>query len=145
MTTATDELRKLLDERGVEWTYADGTVSFADNGRWYHAWAYNDGAMCVSMGYLTPEQAIAATLGNSRAGYHGYEQAAIEAWESIKAWNSRAEHTCKFVSSKGSDYPPVCSACGYELGIYDCEWFEDGTYGYDGNYCPNCGCKVVGE
>lgn len=59
--------------------------------------------------------------------------------------NSRAERTCKFVSSKGSDYPPVCSACGYELGIYDCEWFDDGTYGYEQNYCPNCGCKVVGE
>lgn len=59
--------------------------------------------------------------------------------------NARAERTCKFVSNKGSDYPPACSVCGYELGIYDCEWFEDGTYGYDGNYCPNCGCKVVGE
>ena len=55
------------------------------------------------------------------------------------------ERTCKFVSSKGSDYPPVCSACGYELGIYDCEWFEDGTYGYGGNYCPNCGARRVGE
>lgn len=62
-----------------------------------------------------------------------------------EVWNSRAERTCKFVSSKGSDYPPVCSACGYELGIYDCEWFEDGTYGYDGNYCPKCGARVVGR
>ena len=49
---------------------------------------------------------------------------------------------CEFVSSKGSDYPPVCSACGYELGIYDCEWYEDGTYGYERNYCPNCGKAV---
>lgn len=65
--------------------------------------------------------------------------------EAIAAWNSRAERTCKFVSSKGSDYPPVCSACGYELGIYDCEWFEDGTYGYSGNYCQNCGAQVVIE
>ena len=24
--------------------------------------------------------------------------------------NARVERTCKFVSSKGSDYPPVCSA-----------------------------------
>lgn len=61
--TATEKLRAMLDERGVEWTYADGTVSFSDGERWFHAWAYNDGAMCVSMGYLTPEQAIAATLG----------------------------------------------------------------------------------
>ena len=62
--------------------------------------------------------------------------------EAIKAWNTRAERTCKFVSSKGSDYPPVCSACGYELGIYDCAWYEDGTYGYERNYCPNCGRRV---
>ena len=63
--------------------------------------------------------------------------------EAIAAWNTRAERTCKFVSSKGSDYPPVCSECGYELGIYDCAWYEGGTYGYERNYCPNCGAKVV--
>ena len=65
--------------------------------------------------------------------------------EAISAWNTRAElgsGTCEFVSSKGADYTPVCSACGYKLGIYDCEWFEDGTYGYSGNYCPNCGKAV---
>lgn len=67
--TATDELRRLLDERGVEWTYADGTVSFANNGHWCHAWAYSDNAMCVSMGYFTPEQAIAATLGSGTCEY----------------------------------------------------------------------------
>lgn len=42
--------------------------------------------------HQTAEQAIAAW--NSRADYHGYEQAAIEAWEIIKAWNSRAERPC---------------------------------------------------
>ena len=61
--TATDELRRLLDERGVEWTYGDGTVSYASDGRWFHAWAYSDDTMCVSMGYLTPAQAVEATLG----------------------------------------------------------------------------------
>lgn len=67
--------------------------------------------------------------------------------EAVKKENAYAtlntERTCKFISSKGSDYPPVCNACGYELSIYDCEWFEDGTYGYDKNYCPNCGAKVM--
>ena len=38
----------------------------------------------------TEAEAIAAW--NTRVDYHGYEQAAIEAWESIKAWNARAEH-----------------------------------------------------
>lgn len=63
--------------------------------------------------------------------------------EAIEAWNTRAERTCKFVSSRGADYPPACSECGYELGIYDCDWLDDGTYRYNGNYCLNCGRKVV--
>ena len=141
--SATDELRRMLDERGVPYETNDDMG--ASETRWNGFTAYQLTPNAKLVMHPTPEQAIAATLGNSRADYHGYEQAAIEAWESIKAWNSRAERTCEFISSKGSDYPPVCSACGYELGIYDCEWFEDGTYGYGGNYCPNCGCKVVGE
>lgn len=69
-------------------------------------------------------------------------------WEKVTSveieWHTFVkQRTCKFVSSRGPDYPPACSACGYELGIYDCEWFEDGTYGYDGNYCKNCGAQVV--
>ena len=72
----------------------------------------------------------------------GYKRFYTEA-EAIAAWNARTERTCEFVSSKGSDRPPVCSACGYELDIYDCDWFEDGAYGYGGNYCPNCGARVV--
>ena len=41
-------------------------------------------------GYGTEAEAIAAW--NARADYHGYEQAAIEAWKSIKSWNTRAEN-----------------------------------------------------
>ena len=43
---------------------------------------------CVTMSaFITEAEAIAAW--NTRADYHGYEQAAIEAWESIKEWNTR--------------------------------------------------------
>lgn len=71
MTSATEKLRRLLDERGVEWTACDGehvretcwdymgelTAAFAefDNGTTKFAcdtWCF------------TPEQAIVATLGN---------------------------------------------------------------------------------
>lgn len=64
----TYELRARLDKLGVEWTYANGTVRFNDGRRWFRAWAYNDDLLCVSMGYLTPEQAIAATVGNADYG-----------------------------------------------------------------------------
>ena len=51
------------------------------------------------------EKAIAAW--NTRADYHGYEQAAIEAWESIKAWNTRAE-------LGGGN----CARCAEDMGRY---------------------------
>ena len=75
MTSATDnrttELRKLLDERGVEYEKVDG---------WWTSWE-TDGATslpgvvyCEDLGdgleirwyTITPEQAIAATLGSER-------------------------------------------------------------------------------
>lgn len=56
----------------------------------------------------------------------------------IAAWNARAERTCEFVDDSDSEpSPPKCSACGYDPGIYECAWYEDGTYGYERNYCPN--------
>ena len=86
---------------------------------------------CSSIGgYDTEAEAIDAW--NSRADYYGYEQAAIEAWESIKAWNSRAERTCHSERSDGWE----CSECGF-LDAYTTADFI--------NYCPNCGCKVVSE
>ena len=77
---------------------------------------------------------------NSRADYHGYEQAAIEAWESIKAWNSRAERTCK-QEERGwgteGDHARVWLTCGHDCMVPTVQDLP--------NYCPNCGCKVVGE
>ena len=70
--TATEELRRMLDERGVEWhgdiaTYwggADAVESlFADN------------ALDVSLYAISPEQAIEATLGRETCeveSMHGY-------------------------------------------------------------------------
>ena len=113
MTSVTERLRALLDERGVEWTYEYGTVSYASDGRWFHAWAYNDGVMCVSMGYLTPEQAVAATLGPGTC-HAVFEVDAMSENERIGEF--------------------VCSECG--------ETFGDG-HGEFPRYCPNCGRKVV--
>ena len=69
--TATDELRSLLDERGVEWEQSP-------QGGWYTTeWTGRYGkcnamewkpTLTVMMPNLTPEQAIAATLG--KQGYY---------------------------------------------------------------------------
>ena len=112
--SATERLRALLDERGVKWTY-DGTVSFSDGKHWFHAWAYNDGAMCVSMGYLTPEQAIEATLGRG-------ECEKLPSDGITRCFVRRYGYEREFGYWK-------CSACG-------CECFEGARY------CMGCGRKV---
>lgn len=111
--TATDRLRALLDERGVEWwnetdphpqnvTVArlDGRVAF------FHENANGTVGYSIHNSYdLTPEQAVEATLG--RGTCHARND----------------EDTC------GHD---VCSGCGFV-------WPDD----YSINYCPNCGRRVI--
>jgi hypothetical protein len=108
----------------------------------------------------TPEQAIAATLG---AEYHRYEQAAIEAWESIKAWNARATHgtlTAEQVRELiaphlharptfdfgrhgavwRADFQAIADELNAELGSGTCELaYGEDDEGYDGWYCQSCG------
>lgn len=51
--------------------------------------------------------------------------------------------TCEFVDdSDRESSPPKCNSCGYDPGIYECAWLDDGTYEYERNYCPNCGKAV---
>ena len=122
--SATDELRRLLDERGIRWKRVRGHKS---NGTSWHdrygsyveavqeyAWdggEFPEGKMVVRRGpaYMTPEQAVAATLG---AG------------------------TCRRVRGHRSyrtqgGYRIECSECGYGLA--------DRRY----RYCPNCGRRIV--
>lgn len=80
---------------------------------------------CASATGFEQTEAEAIAAWNTRVDYHGYEQAAIEAWESIKAWNSRAERTCK--NENG-----YCTKCGALM--YDAP-----------NYCPNCEARRVDE
>jgi hypothetical protein len=63
----TDELRRLLDERGVEWWpmhnngyYRERDTEFVVNGKKHTAHEWGDGLAVYG---LSPEQAIAATLG----------------------------------------------------------------------------------
>lgn len=65
--TATEELRHLLDERGVEYKDLGGVVHF-DDSRGYYVAAWNaprqyGDILCVTH-KAAPEQAIAATLGS---------------------------------------------------------------------------------
>ena len=118
MTSATEELRRLLDERGVNWgnirndgSESDYLTEWQLDDRQGHAvaieWVVGGGlSMELHRHNLTPEQAIAATLD---AG------------------------TCK---NRDADIYPggmvfVCSAC------------EGMSTDGQPSYCPNCGRKVV--
>lgn len=118
--SATDELRKMLDERGVEhkdvWPmtlwgrHTYGSVDY------YHYVVHEiEGQLCMQMHDVTPEQAIEATLGRGECEDIG---------------------TDRF----------VCSKCGCTLDIEDAASCEP-TMWVDGvaacpRFCPNCGRKV---
>ena len=64
--TATDELRRLLDERGVEYLDSedDTTIYYANSGYRYTYNVNPESGWAQLFGYhLTPEQVITATLG----------------------------------------------------------------------------------
>ena len=114
--SATTELRRLLDERGVKWWpmhdveagyYQDHDTEFVVDGRKYtaHEW----GGRLTVYG-LTPAQAVEATLGRE---------------------------TCH----NASEYPRAffcCSECG-------CAHKRNRAYVDMPRFCPNCGAEVVTE
>ena len=123
--TATEELRRLLDERGVEhYDGTNGTLWGKDaSGYRFSADELTSGRMSVHMWCETPEQAVAATLGLG---------------------------TCRDLGGTGANDEQVfnCSECGCVLSLYD----RDGSnnlctsfvFDYP-RYCPNCGRKVSGD
>ena len=171
MSSATEALRRMLDERGVEWTYGDGTVSFSDGNHWCHAWAYNDDTMCVSMGYFTPEQAVAATLGNEsddaamvrlhermNAVLLGYERAqgiekrdgdgevvvpfVAEMHRLIEEAATLGAGTCKVESSVAIEFNTLISPDYYEFEM-SCGYRFSWSDNEPPDHCPGCGRKVM--
>jgi hypothetical protein len=115
--SATEVLRRMLDERGVEWWQSANTLGCIFT-RW-HSPIFGDEVVAMENGeeglvlfdhFVTPEQAIEATLGRGTCIYE------IAAFGDGKAWFQ-------------------CSECG---GMASAEYDPP-------KYCPHCGCKVVDE
>ena len=127
--TATEELRHLLDERGVGYDVRDGKA--IKNTYWDDAegrrWGYTsdesgvikDRQLFLVHGRMdiTPEQAVAATLGQ---GTCRDSNKRFDAWQ--------------------------CSECGATL-LLMFDDYDEPTYSVDGvadvpRFCPNCGRRV---
>ena len=111
--TATDELRRLLDGRGVEWgaeeSELDHVTTWNANGgqaMFYESKTTNPNLLQVNYYHLTPEQAVEATLGRG---------------------------TCR--ECAGMEDVFECSECGMR--------YEGWALKRWARYCPNCGRKVV--
>ena len=120
MTSATNRLRALLDERGVEYRVSATGYSI-DIGPNVTAYANRtDTTLDVSLRGFTPEQAVAATLGPG---------------------------TCRDVAEFrgfGTKTEFRCSECGYEysaVGGFGCDYGDEPDF----RYCPNCGAKIEKE
>ena len=116
MTSATERLRALLDERGVEWrpiawNPKKETFYHTSDGVGFCADEYVDGVKIYTDAIIAPEQAVAATLGPGTCHID------------LVGYNQRED---KF----------QCRSCDWSI------WLKHGTWPRF-NYCPNCGKKVV--
>lgn len=135
--TATDELCELLDERGVEWTEGiarpeltqvriDGKVVK------FHPWQPN--TLKVSLFDITPEQAIAATLGSCNCTNdctNGERTRACNADET-ETWECVCDQIGRY-GKRVTVHMMECSECGHAY---------EHVFG-DYEYCPHCGRRVV--
>ena len=120
--TATDELRRMLSSRGVEFTANDRDTQWwpkdnpagvlAENSRYPHG--------TLDVYGLTPEQAIEATLVRDNVGrYVGLRQG--EYWERTENSN----YYCGYCGWKVTDHDSFCPECGgalhkHTLGSCNC-------------------------
>lgn len=120
--TATEELRRMLDERGVEWDVLQGFEG-GEMTRWRdsmgrYVTACDDGVVTFFADFYwgpTPEQAIEATLGRGTCR--------------IAVQDNLAE------TDGMGDVWLECDACHWQMPL------EPSTPRF--NYCPNCGREVV--
>lgn len=119
--TATEELRAMLDERGVEWVrgvYNDGIVEWeGENGRICRAFERNEPlTVDVDILAVTPSQAVEATLGRGECKMQLRDDIRSHAYQDTYECSECGEQVLR-ETFMGESEPP--------------------------KYCPNCGAKVV--
>lgn len=164
--TPTDELCRLLDERGVKHEGGERSVRWRDhNGVMMQAFPLANGELGMEVWSCTPEQAIDATLGREpddaamvrlhdqmNATMLKYEMAqGIEKRDGDEAivvpWVAKMHALLEEAATLGrgecyddSEAAPFfsCSECG-------CTHWRNVAFVDMPRYCPNCGRRVVSE
>lgn len=142
MTSATDELCRMLDERGMEYEVDEhGWVFFdVDGFGWIYVPSDTHGQLIHQRLFITPEQAIAATLGNEGVARSNDGVAELGAG------------TCRNISKVMDEHGQarfVCSECDAWIDsrmLWNPEYRDGESPWVSGcklNYCPNCGAKVI--
>lgn len=163
--SATEELRRLLDERGVRHEKAedDTTIYYDSDGNRYTYNVNPESGWAQLFGYnLTPEQAIAATLGEVRAGSSRFELTAEQVHEAIFNGSSYASFDGAKYYADGIGMQAIADELNAALGGSECEQVladcDDGLmppftahcskckteWGFTPKFCPECGAKVTG-
>lgn len=111
MTSATERLRELLDERGVRWAgfwvKTMKATSFRHDDIGWTATEHPSGDLYLTSTSITPEQAIAATLWN--VPYVGLKQGKVRESHVI------SEYYCGCCGYPVTDHDSYCSECGGAL------------------------------
>ena len=142
----TTELRKLLDERGVEYTANDSMGAYETSWNGFTATQISANANLIMA--VTPEQAIAATLGrqNATSNQESIVRSFLRKISPNRDWDYLGEHEHAMIADLVDDIAAT-------LGSGTCEYCKDGTF--DGqtammsnhgwqviNYCPSCGARI---
>lgn len=154
--TATDELRALLDERGVEWEdHSDEDVRHTVwNGAECWFTEFPDGWTALGVSKCgTPAKAVEATLGRGTCRYN-------PDYSGFTWWDKNDVEHYEEDSANEECWSASCDKCGFTMTVGDEGWFngwddikvwddEDGTEHHGillepiFKFCPNCGCEVV--
>ena len=128
--TETEKLRRLLDERGVEWQDKEGPfpiTAWESNDVIWVAKAYRTGVFSVETRPVTPEQAIAATLGSG-------ECRTVQ----MDCFGNPPYNTSGL---NGNSTACGCSECGAPWSTVG--MFRGNVFKHNFKACPICGRKVV--
>lgn len=169
--TATDELRRMLDERGVEWK--NETAFMQGQEHLMTTWKSTNGKAVAYSEFeyphmkklriydCTPEQAIEATLGpREQPPYDELIEALRRDWYIEASWDGlrrfwyvgltdegvRKRDEREATLGRGTCHEVIVDE--YWRGCGNCGYVWEYMYGIGKctrpNFCPRCGAKVVG-